>query len=456
MNKQEKKRLLQYRYFALLLIILPTVVLALEFGEVKLYSYLGEPLDAEVELLGAENYDPERIIVSLASEQEFKRVALDRPLLLSQLQFQVLRTAANPVIRMTSSEPLSQPSLEFLINLSWPEGKEVRGYTVLLNEASPGTHPLHERRTKAPEISQSAIDKALAELTAEQPAPHQPGFEKLFEENLENAKSKAPIMTVVSMASATKPETSGIAQELGSEAIDVSTEKLPLAKIPQNFQNSEGWLIIPSSELLAAELPGIVNTQTLSESAFAQSASSQTSLSPHTPTLPVTLPTELVPSVKAYQLPLLTELKSSFTIDKNHSIMIGIAFGILGLCVLLIVGLARRKKIKVNDVPSMESQASSQFGYPSTHVSIVGTAPQSTSSINEEEKISGLHEEFKLNAPLPHEMSMKIELARHYMDIGDDENAFILLEDVSQRGTDWEKQAALRLLSDARSSINKA
>lgn len=145
-----------FSFLALLLISLllfPINSHAVGFGEIKLYSHLNEPLDAEIELQGTESYDPERLVVTLASAQEFKRAGLERPFFLTQFRFVILRKGNHTYIHITSNDPIKQPYLDFLIDLTWPGGRIVRGYTMLLDPAPAGGGRIHERVGEAEDSS---------------------------------------------------------------------------------------------------------------------------------------------------------------------------------------------------------------------------------------------------------------------------------------------------------------
>jgi FimV-like protein len=115
--------------------LLPEVGFSLGFGQIKLYSYLNEPLDAEIELQGAEDIDTSHLIVSLASVEDFKRIELVRPYFLSKLRFEVVQQNKRAILKVTSEDAVKQPYLEFLVLLTWPEGRVVRDYTLLLDPA---------------------------------------------------------------------------------------------------------------------------------------------------------------------------------------------------------------------------------------------------------------------------------------------------------------------------------
>jgi len=114
-------------------LLLPKIAFSLGFGEIRLYSYLNEPLDAEIELLGAEDVDLSQVLITLASTEDFKKVQLARPYFLTRLRFTLIMHDDREFIHVTTEENVKQPFLEFLVVLSWPDGRLVRGYTVLLD-----------------------------------------------------------------------------------------------------------------------------------------------------------------------------------------------------------------------------------------------------------------------------------------------------------------------------------
>ena len=120
---------------AFMLSLLPEIGFSLGFGQIKLNSYLNEPLDAEIELQGAEDIDTSHLIVTLASVEDFKRIELARPYFLSKLRFEVVQQNKQVVLKVTSEDAVKQPYLEFLVQFTWPEGRVVRDYTLLLDPA---------------------------------------------------------------------------------------------------------------------------------------------------------------------------------------------------------------------------------------------------------------------------------------------------------------------------------
>jgi len=106
---------------------------ALGVGEVNLNSRLNQPLDAKIALFEADGLDSEEVIVKLASPEAFERVGLDRPYFLTDLKFSSRLQGAQGNIIVTSSKPIREPYLSFLIEVTWPNGRMLREYTLLLD-----------------------------------------------------------------------------------------------------------------------------------------------------------------------------------------------------------------------------------------------------------------------------------------------------------------------------------
>ncbi|MCB1668543.1 MAG: hypothetical protein KDI24_09305 [Pseudomonadales bacterium] len=109
-------------------------VLGLGLGEIKQNSALNEPMDAEVEILGLGDLSELELLVDLGSKNDFVNAGVEREFFLTQLNFSVdLNDRQNPVVRITSKQPIREPYLDFLMEVQWPSGRLLREYTVLLD-----------------------------------------------------------------------------------------------------------------------------------------------------------------------------------------------------------------------------------------------------------------------------------------------------------------------------------
>ncbi|MGB1949355.1 MAG: FimV/HubP family polar landmark protein [Marinobacter sp.] len=110
------------------------VAQALGLGEIELQSYLNEPLDADINLRKSQGVDPGDVFVNIASENDYQRVGIDRNTFLTKLQFEVTTSRdGGLIVNVTSREPLREPYLNFLLEVTWPSGRLMREYSVLVD-----------------------------------------------------------------------------------------------------------------------------------------------------------------------------------------------------------------------------------------------------------------------------------------------------------------------------------
>lgn len=121
-------------WLALAVMLVSARAAALGLGEITLDSALNQRLVAEIELLETRGLDPEEIIVSLGSREDFERVGVERFFFLTDLRFQVSRGAnGSAILSVTSSQPITEPFLNFVVQVLWPNGKLLKEYTLLLD-----------------------------------------------------------------------------------------------------------------------------------------------------------------------------------------------------------------------------------------------------------------------------------------------------------------------------------
>jgi pilus assembly protein FimV len=165
MNKRAKgaKRPLTY-LSAALLALASSSALALGLGDIRVLSKPGQPLLAEIPVVSADPSELENLRVALASPVTFERVGLQRPSgLVSELQFELTRNAQGRAVRVTSQAPVEAPSLSFLIEADWGQGRLVREYSALVDA------PASALAVAEPEIVAPA--GTLSNTIAREPAP---------------------------------------------------------------------------------------------------------------------------------------------------------------------------------------------------------------------------------------------------------------------------------------------
>ncbi|NIF26862.1 LysM peptidoglycan-binding domain-containing protein [Pantoea sp. Tr-811] len=109
---------------------------ALGLGELTLKSAQNQPLDAEIELLDVRDLTAAELAPSLAPPEEFSKAGVAYTAELEGLTFTpVINPNGKSVLRVTSSQPLPGTVVKFLVQVMWPQGRLLRDYSVLLDQA---------------------------------------------------------------------------------------------------------------------------------------------------------------------------------------------------------------------------------------------------------------------------------------------------------------------------------
>ena len=114
--------------------VLAPATWALGLGDMKMLSYLNEPLKAEVTLLDANGLQAEDIRIRLATADDFSRMGVERAYFLTSLQFKVeIDASGHGSVLLTTTEPLLEPYIDLILETRWPGGRLLREYTVLVD-----------------------------------------------------------------------------------------------------------------------------------------------------------------------------------------------------------------------------------------------------------------------------------------------------------------------------------
>ena len=106
----------------------------LGLGGMRPASALNQPFSGEIELVGVNPDELDAVKVSLAPEAEFTKRGVDRQHYLTRLRFKPQVSAqGKTVIRVTTVEPIREPYMDFLVEVKWPKGRMVKGFTILLD-----------------------------------------------------------------------------------------------------------------------------------------------------------------------------------------------------------------------------------------------------------------------------------------------------------------------------------
>tara|TARA_R110002094_G_scaffold514_1_gene2543 strand:- start:4352 stop:7351 length:3000 start_codon:yes stop_codon:yes gene_type:complete len=155
------------------------VAQALGLGEIELQSYLNEPMDAEIVLPQSQGVDPGDVFVNIAPERAYQRLGLQRNLFLGKLRFDVAtRSDGNLVVNVSSREPLREPYLNFLLELTWPNGRLMREYAVLVDPPVYAEESGVSEQVRAPSTASSAQSRPASSVRNAESARRQARVEQ--------------------------------------------------------------------------------------------------------------------------------------------------------------------------------------------------------------------------------------------------------------------------------------
>lgn len=143
--------------------------MALGLGDITVHSGLNQPLKADITLVDVGGLTPNDLSARLATVDEFAEAGVERVFFLNDLKFVPILHGNRQMIRVTSSKPVNEPFLNFLVQLDQPNGRLLREYTVLIDPpGSPGIVPATDEPDPR---AQSSAFPTVEPVVAAPPAP---------------------------------------------------------------------------------------------------------------------------------------------------------------------------------------------------------------------------------------------------------------------------------------------
>lgn len=172
-------------------------------GKLTVVSTLGQPFRAEIDLVSVKKEELSSLAAKLASPDAFKQADLPYTSYVSNMKLALeKRPNGDPYIRVTSFQPLNEPFVDFLVELSWQSGRLVRAYTALVDP--PVVSDAQEG--KAPEVKAAPVESAPVAAAA--PAPAEPNMVAETPKPVEQpsaASVNPPVVTEPAPAAAEMP-----------------------------------------------------------------------------------------------------------------------------------------------------------------------------------------------------------------------------------------------------------
>lgn len=232
-------------------LLLSAAVHALGMGGINVTTALGQPLQADIELVAVSRTDRAGLAARLASADDYKAAGLQYPYG-NKFKFKLeARPNGDPYLLVSSDQPINDPFVSLLVELTWPSGKMLREYTFLLDP--PGYAPdqpgLADLRVVAPAAEVVTTGALIAPVDAEIPAetvePALP-VEPVTTPTEAAAAEEGTALPAEAIPAAEEQPTSGVVAETG-EAAQKAVPKTaeipppavePLPAIPE-------WVTVP-------------------------------------------------------------------------------------------------------------------------------------------------------------------------------------------------------------------
>lgn len=164
--------------------LLPAGAYAAALGKLTVLSGIGEPLNAEIELLSVGAQEQQSLAVALASQRAFSQANVEYNPALDALKFAIETRGTAQVVHITSAEGFNEPAVDVLLELSGGNTpRAVREYSFLLD-------PPHSVQSNAPQVK--ADPKPVPAVAAKGDAQSEAKAESKAESKSElKAESKA-------------------------------------------------------------------------------------------------------------------------------------------------------------------------------------------------------------------------------------------------------------------------
>ncbi|CBJ37592.1 conserved protein of unknown function with potential LysM domains [Ralstonia solanacearum CMR15] len=157
---------------ASLLLIQPAAHAA-GFGALHVRSSLGQPLQAEIDLSGVTEEEAQNLVAKLASPDAYQRAGLTYNPIVSTLRASLVRQSGGTyVVRVISAQPVAEPFVDILVDLTWASGRVSRAYTFLLDPAGSSNTTRNFAPTPVVQATTpGVVDSTPAPVAAASPAP---------------------------------------------------------------------------------------------------------------------------------------------------------------------------------------------------------------------------------------------------------------------------------------------
>ena len=124
---------LHYILLLALGLLLNSQLMAVELGEIEVFSAVNEPLSARIALSDIEEIDITDLSIAEASLADYARLEVDAQAAAPALSLEVVAGAQGAYLELTTAVAVSSAYLEIVLDTRWPSGRTLTAHTLLLD-----------------------------------------------------------------------------------------------------------------------------------------------------------------------------------------------------------------------------------------------------------------------------------------------------------------------------------
>ena len=150
---------------------------ALSLGRISVFSALGEPLRAEIDIPDINAEETASLRANVAGPEAFRSVGLEYNPALTGIRISLQkRPDGRAYLRVSSDRAINDPYVDLMLEATWSSGRIVRDYTMLLDppnlKQAPAVTPMPPQASSVPaRIAAPEAPTAVAKTSRPAPAP---------------------------------------------------------------------------------------------------------------------------------------------------------------------------------------------------------------------------------------------------------------------------------------------
>lgn len=221
-------------------LMLSTTVFAVGLGGINVASALGQTLKADIELADISKTEKDSLVVGLASPEDYKSSGLEYPYG-NKFKFEIQSRADGQLyIKVSSAQPVNDPFVSLLVQLTWSAGKLSREYTFLLDP--PGYVPVQPApvavHTVAPQV-QASVSAASAVPAASNETAAVP------------VQQAAPVAAIAAAEPAAQESTAKQEEQVAPMPVTLKpAEKAAVPDVAELPKNNKEWLAVQRGDTM--------------------------------------------------------------------------------------------------------------------------------------------------------------------------------------------------------------